>query len=113
MNNQEAIKILKMNRYEMGLPNQGSTWKPNADTIACDLAITALEAQKDDAWFPVTERLPTDCQRLIVYNKSGNLYLSRFMNNEFIDIEYNAFNDHQENTIDDVVKWKPITTYYK
>lgn len=61
MNNQEAIKILKMQRYEMGLPNQGSTWKANADTIALDLAITALEAQKDDMWIPISSGvLPED-----------------------------------------------------
>lgn len=55
MTNQEAIKILKMHRYEMGLPYQGSTWKANADTIACDVAITALEAQQADRWIPVTD----------------------------------------------------------
>jgi hypothetical protein len=90
--------------------------EPYVDVMAVrtlTASISALEAQQADRWISVTERMPTNCQRLIACNKSGNLYLSRFIDNEFIDIEYNAFNDNQENTIGDVVKWKPITTYWK
>lgn len=75
--------------------------------------LTALEAQQADRWIPITENLPTNCQRLIVCNKSGNMYLSRFRNNEFVDIEYNPFNTCQENTISEVNAWKPIGEPWK
>lgn len=43
MNRVRAIEVLKVIKRKEGLPNQGNTWKPNADTIACDMAIAALE----------------------------------------------------------------------
>ncbi len=74
------------------------------------IVLNALENQINDRWIPVSERLPADYQRLIVCTKSNNLYLSRVRCNEFVDIEYNPFNDKQENTICDVIAWKPLPT---
>lgn len=59
MNIDKAINILERHRYEKGLPDQGITWKPNADTIAIDLAISALEAQQADKWIPISEGPPS------------------------------------------------------
>lgn len=42
---EKAIEIMKYNKHLLGLPEQGETWKENANTIACDLAISALEKQ--------------------------------------------------------------------
>ena len=42
---EKAIEILQHHKRVFGLPEQGSKWKPNADTIACDVAIQALEKQ--------------------------------------------------------------------
>jgi hypothetical protein len=39
---EKAIKTMEYNKDLLGMPDQGSTWKPNANTIACDIAITAL-----------------------------------------------------------------------
>jgi hypothetical protein len=84
MNNQETIKILKMHRYEMGLPNnQGSTWKPNADTIAIDFAISSLEAQKDDAWIPVTKRCPDNYSEVYISTQSGSSYHVFYSDNKY------------------------------
>lgn len=41
----KAIETMKYNRYILGLPEQGHTWKANANTIACDMAIAVLERQ--------------------------------------------------------------------
>lgn len=43
MTNEKAIEMMKYNRSLLGLPDQGDTWKANANTIACDMAIAALE----------------------------------------------------------------------
>lgn len=43
MTEQEAIKKLKYIKRNCGMPTQGDMWKPNAETIAINLAITALE----------------------------------------------------------------------
>lgn len=43
MTENEAIKKLEYTRRNCGMPYQGDTWKPNAETIALDIAIKALE----------------------------------------------------------------------
>lgn len=83
MNNQEAIKILKMHRYEMGLPDQGSTWKANADTIACDVAISALEAQQADIWVPLWKKMPDNYSEVYVTTQIGEVYHLFYSNNQF------------------------------
>lgn len=45
MNEVEAMKIMKYNKRLLGLPDQGEAWRENSNTIACDLAISALEKQ--------------------------------------------------------------------
>lgn len=42
---EKAIKILEHTKRNCGLPEQGDIWKPNAETIALDMAINALERQ--------------------------------------------------------------------
>lgn len=43
---EKAIDIMKYNKELLGLSEQGNKWRENANTIACDLAIKALEKQK-------------------------------------------------------------------
>lgn len=43
MTENEAIKKLEYVKRNCGLPVQGDTWKPNAETIALDMAIRGLE----------------------------------------------------------------------
>ena len=45
MTEEKAIKILEHTKRNCGLPEQGDTWKSNAETIALDMAIQALEKQ--------------------------------------------------------------------
>ena len=51
---EQAINQIEYNRHILGLPYQGYTWRPNANTIACDLALEALrekqERDKGCAW---------------------------------------------------------------
>jgi hypothetical protein len=51
----EAIKIMEYNKYILGLPEQGNTWRENGNTIACDLAIELMQ-NKLDAPDPDWER---------------------------------------------------------
>lgn len=48
---EQAIKSLKRIRYQLGLPdycnNGEGTWRPNAETKACDTALSALRAQQE------------------------------------------------------------------
>ena len=34
--------MMEYNKHLLGMPDQGKSWKPNANTIACDIAIKAL-----------------------------------------------------------------------
>ena len=52
MTEEKAIKILERTKRNCGLPEQGTTWKPNAETNALDMAIEALEKKKDNEWSP-------------------------------------------------------------
>lgn len=45
MYNKDAIKSLEYTKRHMGLPEQGSTWSPNRETIAIDMAINVLKRQ--------------------------------------------------------------------
>lgn len=38
----KAINVLECKKYKAGLPEQGDTWRPNAETIAIDMAINEL-----------------------------------------------------------------------
>ena len=40
-----AIKTLEYTKRNCGKPHQGDTWSPNAETVAIDMAINALEIQ--------------------------------------------------------------------
>lgn len=42
---EEVLKTMERNKHLLGLPDQGDTWRQNANTIACDMAISALEKQ--------------------------------------------------------------------
>ena len=46
MDNSKAISILKCTQRNVGLPERGNTWRPNAETIAIDMAINALETSE-------------------------------------------------------------------
>lgn len=67
MTEEKAIKILEQTKRNCGLPEQGDTWKPNAETIALDMAINALEKQKDNGWIPCSERLPEEYGDYLVW----------------------------------------------
>lgn len=43
MTREKMIKNLKHAAYSMGLPEQGTKWSPNGDTIAIEGAIDILE----------------------------------------------------------------------
>ena len=38
-----AIKTLEYTKRNCGKPHQGDTWSPNAETVAIDMAINALQ----------------------------------------------------------------------
>ena len=44
---EQAISQMEYNRHILGLPYQGDTWRPNANTIACDLALEALREKQE------------------------------------------------------------------
>lgn len=69
MTEEKAIKILERTKRNCGLPEQGTTWKPNAETNALDMAIEALEKKKDNRWIPCSERFPdTDSYILLSFS---------------------------------------------
>ncbi len=72
MTEEKAIKILERTKRNCGLPEQGTTWKPNAETNALDMAIEALEKKKDNEWIPCSERLPEEEIEVLVTVKESN-----------------------------------------
>jgi hypothetical protein len=79
-----------------------------------DLAITALEAQKDDAWIPVTERLPEETGHYKVtvkYKRDGTTQTEKmlFMGKEFGLMKWK--NDYERYC--DVTAWKPLDEPYE
>lgn len=75
--------------------------------------IQTLKKQLNSEWNLCSERLPESYERLIVYTKSKYIYLARFREGKFIDIEYNIFSVKQENVINDVIAWRTLPTPYK
>ena len=43
MTEQDAIKMLAFTKYNCGRPVQGDSWSPNRETMALDMAMTALD----------------------------------------------------------------------
>ena len=43
MTEQDAIRTLAFTKYNCGLPVQGDSWSPNLETMALDMAMTALD----------------------------------------------------------------------
>lgn len=66
MDNGRAIDMMKYNREILGTSDQGNHWKPNASTIACDMAINALQNNETSHWISVTDKLPNAEERVLV-----------------------------------------------
>lgn len=66
MDNQQAIEMMEYNKRILGTPDQGNHWKPNANTIACDMAIKALYNNEYPHWISVDEKLPEPEDRVLV-----------------------------------------------
>lgn len=100
------MRLIDADKFEADLENSCDAER---DSHAFVNFLAYLDKQPTiNDWILVSDRLPTDYQRLIVYTKQKYLYLSRFRNNEFIDIEYSLFNENQKNIICDVMAWRPL-----
>jgi len=66
MDNSQAIDMMEYNKQILGTSDQGNFWKPNANTIACDMAIKTLKVNNILHWISVNEKLPEVEQRVLV-----------------------------------------------
>lgn len=107
MTEEKAIKILEQTKRNCGLPEQGDTWKPNAETIALDIAINALEKQKYNGWIPCSERLPEESLNGVI---GWDEYRKRCVFVQYIRGEFQiAGKDDSFN----ITAWQPAPEHYK
>ena len=114
MNIEKAIETMEYNKHLLGLPEQGETWKENANTIACDLAISALEKQLSSGWIPVSERLPEKSGKYLITikNLTGFEIPKEYV---FICDYFHAIKEFMFDTWEDnkIVAWQPLPEPYK
>ena len=121
---EKAIKIMKYNKHLLGFPEQGETWKECANTIACDIAISALEKQLNGGWISVSERLPEEFGCYLVAWRPLNLTAEDIIKNtgtvpHYYEILtfYNAFVDGWDDIEQcdeyEILAWQPLPEPYK
>jgi hypothetical protein len=111
---EKAIDCLKGNLkgFEQLLeaqPNSPVRGSIESQIDSLKTAISALEAQQDDMWIPITEQLPENKKVVLISQKSGSVALG-FCNRNSGD-KWRT-NDGYE-LFNKPLAWKPLPTPYK
>lgn len=117
---EKAIEIMEYNKHLLGLPEQGETWKENANTIVCDLAISALEKQLNGGWIlfkteydedyntdMLQGEIPDDEQEILVTD-GESVWSDTFMKDGM-----ECYLDSGDDLITKVKAWRPLPKPYK
>ncbi len=114
---ERLLQSLRDERAEIHVYSQTSKHVDDdmvSDINRLNILITALEAQKDDMWIPVTERLPEETGHYKVtvkYKRDGTTQTEKmfFMGKEFGLMKWK--NDYERYC--DVTAWKPLDEPYE
>ena len=95
MTEQEAIKYIENHGYI-------------SDDVK-DMAIKALEKQKDNGWIPVEEKLPEDGVIVLTCDNHENIHVMRHYN--FYEYPFSIGPEHERYYMPKV--WRPLPEPYK
>lgn len=102
MTNEKAIEMLE---YIRQTGNGESEYKNNAQAIAIDMAIKALESEPK--WIPCSERLPEDSGEYLTFQCSADIKYGWYQVLCYDD-GWNCFGSNKKNEVKYVVAWMPL-----